>query len=146
MSLVANSVKDNDLTVVSIFVNPTQFGPGEDFDKYPRDFERDEALLRNSGVDTLFCPDAREMYPEGFATTVSVGKLHRKLCGISRPGHFDGVATVVLKLFNIVAPTVAYFGEKDYQQFLIIKNTVRDLNLSIDIRGLPIVRGRMVWH
>ena len=126
--------------VVSIFVNPTQFGPGEDYDKYPRDEERDLGQCREVGVDVVFMPAARAMYPVGYQTTVMVGELARPLCGASRPGHFDGVATVVAKLFNIVLPDVAIFGEKDYQQMLVIERMVRDLNLGAEVAGRPTVR------
>ncbi len=129
-----------DKLVVSVFVNPIQFGPSEDFERYPRDLERDKNLAREAGVDVLFAPCAQEMYPEGFQTYVEVMELSKPLCGASRPGHFRGVATVVLKLFNIVKPHVAVFGLKDYQQYLVIKRMVKDLNLGIEIVGHPIVR------
>lgn len=140
LSLVRQSVKDNDLTVVSIFVNPIQFGPGEDFNRYPRDVERDKRLLEKEGVNYLFFPSDDEMYPPGFKTFVEVAELGKKLCGKSRPGHFRGVTTVVLKLFNIVQPDRAYFGQKDAQQAIIIKKMSKDLNLSVDIVVMPIVR------
>jgi len=140
LSLVRQSVKDNDLTVVSIFVNPIQFGPGEDFERYPRDIERDKRLLEKEGVDYLFFPTSEEMYPSGFKTFVEVAELGKKLCGKSRPGHFRGVTTVVLKLFNIVQPDKAYFGQKDAQQAIIIKKMVKDLNLDVEIVVMPIVR------
>ena len=129
-----------DKLVVSVFVNPIQFGPSEDFERYPRDLERDKNLAREAGVDVLFAPCAQEMYPEGFQTYVEVMELSKPLCEASRPGHFRGVATVVLKLFNIVKPHVAVFGLKDYQQYLVIKRMVKDLNLGIEIVGHPIVR------
>lgn len=140
ISLVNQSKKDNDFTVVSIFVNPTQFGPKEDLDKYPRDFARDEKLLRESGVDMVFYPSEKIMYPDGYATFVNVERVTEPLCGAKRPGHFRGVATVVCKLFNIVLPDKAYFGLKDYQQVIVIKRMVEDLNMDVDIVGMPIVR------
>ncbi len=140
ISLVEISKKNSDITIVSIYVNPKQFLPGEDFEKYPRDIERDKKILIDSGCDILFTPDDKEMYPENFLTYVSVDKLSKILCGASRPGHFDGVTTVVLKLFNIVKPDIAVFGEKDYQQLVIIKKMVEDLNLDVKIINGPIVR------
>jgi pantoate--beta-alanine ligase len=126
--------------VVSIFVNPLQFGPREDFSRYPRDPSRDETLLEKAGVDMLFCPRDIDMYPEGFRTTVEVAALQEKLCGRSRPGHFKGVATVVLKLFNIVRPDCAFFGQKDAQQTIIIRRMAEDLNLDTKIEVLPTIR------
>jgi pantoate--beta-alanine ligase len=126
--------------VVSIFVNPSQFGPGEDFTGYPRDFERDCELLENEGVDVLFHPSVEEMYPHGAQTHVEVESLSLPLCGALRPRHFRGVATVVTKLFNIVLPHVAVFGEKDYQQLQVIRRLARDLSLGVEIIGHPIVR------
>jgi len=126
--------------VASVFVNPTQFGPGEDYDQYPRDRERDRALLEAEGCDVMFFPSAEAMYPHGFSTTVSVGDLAEKLCGRSRPGHFDGVATVVLELLNIVRPDLAVFGEKDAQQLAVIRRMVSDLNTGVEIVGGPTVR------
>lgn len=140
LSLVRESKKNNDITVVSIFVNPTQFGPNEDLDRYPRDFERDEKLLRNEGVDVIFYPDVKEMYPDNYMTYVNVERITDRLCGIKRPGHFRGVATIVCKLFNIVKPDRAYFGLKDYQQVLVIKRMVEDLNMDVEIVPMPIVR------
>jgi len=140
LSLVRECRKNADVTVVSIFVNPLQFGPKEDFKDYPRDLDRDAHLLEREGVDFLFHPEAAEMYPQGYRTMVEVAGLQDKLCGRSRPGHFKGVSTVVLKLFNIVQPDLAFFGQKDAQQALILKRMVRDLNLDVDIRVLPIVR------
>lgn len=140
LSLVRASRRENDITVVSIFVNPLQFGPAEDFNQYPRDIEGDMEKLSESGVDVLFLPDKNHMYPKGFCTTVEVSGLSDKLCGAFRPGHFRGVATVVTKLFNIVTPTRAYFGQKDYQQTLIIKRLVQDLDMNIDIVVCPTVR------
>lgn len=126
--------------VVSLFVNPAQFGPQEDFGRYPRDLERDAELARGVGVDVLYTPAAEEMYPPGYQTYVQVEELSRGLCGASRPGHFKGVATVVLKLFNQVRPHTAVFGEKDYQQLAVIKRMAADLDLPLDIVGRPIVR------
>ena len=140
MALVEQCKKENDITVVSIFVNPTQFGPNEDFDRYPRDLEGDERLLREAGVDILFYPGLNEVYPQDYATYIQVEKLDHMLCGKSRPTHFRGVATVVLKLLNMVAPRRAYFGRKDAQQAIIIKKMVWDLNLEVSIRTIPIVR------
>jgi pantoate--beta-alanine ligase len=140
LSLVKESLQKTDCSVVSIFVNPAQFGPEEDFQEYPRDLERDTALLEKLGVDFVFIPDHQEMYPEGFKTYVEVTDLQDKFEGRSRPGHFRGVCTVVLKLFEIVEPDVAYFGQKDAQQAVIVKKMVRDLNLDVDIYVLPTVR------
>ncbi len=140
LSLIDQSIKENDISVVSVFVNPYQFGPNEDFNVYPRDMERDLKLLEERGVDILFSPDSKEMYPENFSTFVEVEKLSKALCGKSRPTHFRGVCTVVLKLFNIVNPNNVYFGAKDAQQAVIIKRMKEDLNLDINIRVMPIVR------
>ncbi|MEF3255078.1 MAG: pantoate--beta-alanine ligase [Deferribacterales bacterium] len=140
LSLVDKANDENDFVVVSIFVNPTQFGPNEDLDRYPRDLKRDESLLIDRDVDLLFYPDVKTMYPEGFKTYVNVEDITEPLCGGKRPGHFRGVATVVCKLFNIVMPDKAYFGLKDYQQYLVIKTMAKDLNFDIDIIGMPIVR------
>ena len=141
LSLVRRAKKENDAVVVSIFVNPIQFGPGEDFERYPRDIERDKALLEKEGVDVLFVPDVDEMYGGGeFLTFVEVEKITEKLCGAKRPGHFRGVTTVVSKLFNIVMPDRAYFGKKDYQQLIVIRKMVEDLNFPVKIVGCPIVR------
>ena len=140
LSLVRRAREKNDIVVVSIFVNPTQFGPNEDYEKYPRDEERDRKLLIEEGVDYLFIPSVSEMYPEGYSTYVEVLGLTEGLCGAKRPGHFRGVATVVTKLLNIVQPTRAYFGEKDYQQLQVIKRLVKDLNIPVEIVGCPIVR------
>lgn len=140
LSLVKRSVSENDITVCSIFVNPLQFGPKEDLNTYPRDFEKDAKLLKESNCDFIFYPSVEEMYSDDFSTIVSVKGITDKLCGKSRPGHLDGVATVVTKLFNIVNPHKAYFGMKDYQQLLVIKKFVRDLNMDVDIIGCEIVR------
>lgn len=140
LSLMEYGRSVGDKLAVSLFVNPTQFGPGEDLDRYPRDLERDAALAREVGVDVLFTPAAEQMYPPGYQTYVTVEGVSRGLCGASRPGHFRGVATVVLKLFNIVMPHVAIFGEKDYQQLVVIRRLVADLNLPIQVVGRPIVR------
>ncbi|GAB1401085.1 pantoate--beta-alanine ligase [Aminivibrio sp.] len=140
LSLVRASRRENNRTVVSIFVNPTQFGPNEDLDRYPRDELRDMELLEKEGVDFVFAPPPEAMYLPGHSVYVEETELSRGLCGASRPGHFRGVCTVVLKLFNIVRPERAYFGEKDFQQFTIIRRMVRDLNLPVEIRPCPIVR------
>jgi pantoate--beta-alanine ligase len=140
LGLVRDARSRADRLVVSIFVNPTQFSPGEDFAAYPRDFERDGALLREAGADALFHPSVAEMHPEGSETHVEVERLSLPLCGAARPGHFRGVATVVTKLFNIVLPHVAVFGEKDYQQLQMIRRLVRDLSMGVEIVGHPIVR------
>jgi len=140
LSLIRKARKENDLVVVSIFVNPIQFGPKEDFKRYPRDLKRDMKMAEEVGADLIFYPDAKDMYPDGFKTYVNVEELSDKLCGKFRPGHFKGVATVVAKLFNIVSPDIAYFGQKDAQQAIIIKRMVKDLNIPIKIKVLPIVR------
>jgi len=140
LSLVRCAKKENDTVVVSIFVNPTQFGKGEDFDRYPRDLDRDLRLLQKEGVDIVFAPQIEDMYPEGFSTFVEETKLSQRWEGEFRPGHFKGVCTIVLKLFNIVKPDKAYFGEKDFQQLKVIQKMVKDLNLDVEIVGCPIVR------
>ncbi|MEJ5296040.1 MAG: pantoate--beta-alanine ligase, partial [Fimbriimonadales bacterium] len=140
LSLMRRAKADGGRVIVSLFVNPLQFGPQEDFERYPRDFERDRAMAESVGVDAMFVPEASEMYPPDFQTQVRVQRLSQPLCGRSRPGHFEGVATVVLKLFHIVTPDRAYFGEKDYQQLRIIQQLVRDLNLTVEIVPCPIVR------
>ncbi|WP_025270196.1 pantoate--beta-alanine ligase [Hippea sp. KM1] len=140
LSLVRRAKEDNDVVFVSIFVNPLQFAPNEDLDRYPRDIERDEALLEGEGVDFVFYPSVEDMYPDGFQTYVEVDKLTRVLEGKSRPTHFRGVTTVVAKLFNITKPHRAYFGKKDAQQLIVIKRMVKDLNMDIEIVGMPIVR------
>ncbi|MBW1674132.1 MAG: pantoate--beta-alanine ligase [Deltaproteobacteria bacterium] len=131
-----------DRLIMTIFVNPTQFGPHEDFEKYPRDTEGDLNKARSAGVDAVFMPTVEEMYPDGFQSTVTVNTITQYLCGKFRPGHFAGVTIVVAKLFNITKPHLAIFGEKDYQQLAVIKQMVRDLNMDIDIIGLPTVRER----
>jgi pantoate--beta-alanine ligase len=140
LSLVRKAKELGDKTVVSIFVNPLQFGPKEDFKEYPRDLDRDLALLEKERVEVVFVPETEEMYPSDFQTYVEVTKLTTGLCGAFRPGHFKGVTTVVLKLFNIVNPDIAIFGEKDYQQLQVIRQMVKDLNLDIEIVAHPTVR------
>ena len=140
LSLMRTCRAENDISIASIFINPIQFGPKEDLDRYPRDIDGDTEKLRSLGIDLLFMPDPSSMYPEGFSTTVSAGETAKRLCGASRPGHFDGVSTVVVKLFNIAGPDRAYFGAKDYQQTVIIKKTVKDLNIPIEIVVCPTVR------
>lgn len=140
LSLVRQAKKENNKVMVSIFVNPLQFGVNEDFQKYPRALERDCELLSREGVDIVFYPDRKEMYPASFCTTVIINNLEDKLCGKSRPGHFRGVAVVVLKLLNLVQPDIAYFGQKDFQQTVIMKRLVTDLNLDVHIKVLPTVR------
>ena len=139
-SLIEKAKKDNDGVILSIFVNPTQFTAGEDYYSYPRDIEKDKTTASDIGVDYLFLPSADEMYPEGYKTFVNVEDITEPLCGKFRLGHFKGVATVVLKLFNIVKPHRAYFGEKDYQQLLVIRRMARDLNLDIEIVNMPTIR------
>lgn len=140
LSLVNKSVQDNDLTVMSIFVNPTQFGPNEDFEKYPRDMQRDLTLAESAGVDVVFAPDVSEMYPDKYKTYVNVEDITEVLCGSSRPVHFKGVTTVVNKLFNIVEPHKAYFGQKDAQQVIVIRKMARDLNMNLEVVTCPIIR------
>jgi len=140
LSLVREARKRTDRVVVSIFVNPTQFGPNEDYQVYPRDFDRDRELLSKEAVDLIFYPSVEVMYPEGYKTYVEVKDLQDRLCGRSRPGHFRGVCTVVLKLFNIVQPEEAFFGWKDAQQVIILQKMVEDLNLPVKIVPLPLVR------
>jgi pantoate--beta-alanine ligase len=139
-SLIRQSTARCDTTVVSVFVNPTQFGPNEDLAKYPRDLERDQNLCLRLGVAILFLPEPAEIYPTGFATSIEVGPMGDALCGHFRPGHFRGVATVVTKLFNLVQPDLAFFGQKDLQQTSIIRRVVKDLNLPVDILVAPTVR------
>ncbi|HVN71992.1 MAG TPA: pantoate--beta-alanine ligase [Desulfomonilia bacterium] len=129
-----------DHLIISIFVNPTQFGPNEDLGKYPRDFDRDKRLSEGVGVECIFYPDASEMYPKGYSTYVNVEGITGKLCGIARPTHFRGVTTIVAKLFNIIEPDVSVFGEKDYQQLVVIKRMVGDLNMKVKIIAHPTVR------
>src|SRR5437660_8178001 len=140
LALVRAAKAQCDAVIVSIFVNPTQFGPNEDFSKYPRSFERDCELLQEEGADLIFAPAVEEMYPPGAVTYVTVEGLSDKLCGKSRPGHFRGVTTVVCKLFNVVEPSLAFFGQKDAAQVAIVRRMVRDLNLPVEIVVCPIVR------
>jgi len=140
MSLVKASRQANDITIMSIFVNPAQFGPKEDFEKYPRDMDADSKKADEAGVDMIFLPTVKEMYPDDYSTYVEVLGITDKLCGKSRPGHFKGVCTVVLKLFNIVCPDRAYFGQKDAQQAAVINRMVKDLNSKVMIITCPIVR------
>ena len=140
ISLIRSARKENDELVVSIFLNPTQFDNNDDFDKYPRQLNEDIEIIRNENVDVVFAPCTEEMYPEGFCTNVTQDRLSDTLCGGVRPGHFNGVATIVTKLFNIIQPCRAYFGQKDYQQSAIIKRLVADMNMEIDIRVCPTVR------
>jgi pantoate--beta-alanine ligase len=140
LSLMRRARAECDRVVVSLFVNPTQFGPGEDLARYPRDEENDKRLAAAAGVDYIFIPDEAEMYPEGYATYVDVLRISTGLCGGRRPGHFRGVATVVAKLFNLCRPAVAYFGRKDYQQAQVIKRLAEDLSFGLEIRVLPIIR------
>lgn len=142
LSLVRRARQESGVTVVSIFVNPIQFGPSEDFQGYPRDIEGDTEKLIKEEVDILFMPDMTLMYPAGFMTRIEVGEISERLCGALRPGHFSGVATVVTKLFHIVRPTRAYFGQKDFQQTVVIRRLVRDLDMGIDIVVCPTVRER----
>ena len=139
-SLIKAARKDTDCVIVSIFVNPAQFGPMEDFKKYPRDIEKDLALCEKEGVDIIFSPKEKEMYPDGYVTYVNVEKITNTLCGASRPGHFQGVSTIVAKLFNIASPDVAYFGQKDAQQAIVIKRMAEDLNMNVKIKIMPTVR------
>lgn len=139
-SLLDEGRRRGDVLVLSIFVNPTQFGPKEDLSRYPRDLDGDLAKAERAGVDVAYVPDAAAMYPPGYQTFVEVEELQKGLCGASRPGHFRGVATVVLKLFHAVQPHVALFGRKDYQQLQVLSRMVRDLDLGVDVLGLPIVR------
>lgn len=138
--LIRRATAENDLTVVSVFVNPTQFGPTEDLAAYPRDLPRDQALAQEAGAALLFHPSPANIYPEGHATSVSVAGLSTRVEGASRPGHFDGVATVVLKLLNLVQPTRIYFGEKDWQQLAVVRRMAADLFVPVEIVGVPTVR------
>lgn len=139
-SLMREGRRRGDLLVASIFVNPAQFGAGEDFESYPRDLARDAAIAAAAGVDLIFAPTAREMYPAGYQTWVDVERITLPLCGASRPGHFRGVTTVVAKLFNAVLPDLALFGRKDFQQLAVVRRMTADLNLPVEIVGMPIVR------
>ncbi len=140
VSIMKVARKQADIVVLSIFVNPIQFGPDEDFKKYPRDIQRDEEIAKSCGVDVLFYPDTKSMYPNGFSTYVNVENMTERLCGRSRPGHFRGVTTVVAKLFEIIRPDIAYFGQKDFQQALVIKKMAEDLNMDVVIKIMPTVR------
>ncbi|MCK4258571.1 MAG: pantoate--beta-alanine ligase [Halanaerobiales bacterium] len=140
LSLMEFAKKENDFVVVSVFVNPTQFDSGEDLDSYPCDLERDAKLVKEVGVDLIFAPQSGEMYPENFQTYVELTNLSQNLCGATRLGHFRGVCTVVSKLFNIVQPDQAYFGQKDAQQAIILKKMVEDLDMPIEVRVSPIIR------
>ncbi|NFH69677.1 pantoate--beta-alanine ligase [Clostridium botulinum] len=139
-SLIKRAVKENDKVVVSIFVNPTQFGPNEDYDSYPRDINKDLELCKNAGASIVFNPNPEEMYFDNNSTSIGVSSLTNVLCGLKRPGHFDGVCLVVSKFFNIITPDRAYFGQKDAQQVAVIKRMVRDLNMDIEIVPCPIIR------
>lgn len=140
LSLAKRARDENDVAIASIFVNPTQFGKGEDFEQYPRDVEGDKEKLKSIGIDYLFLPDTESMYPQGYSTYVNVDGLSEKLCGKFRPGHFRGVTTIVCKLFNLVRPSRAYFGQKDYQQTLIIKRMIEDLNFDTELIVCPTIR------
>ncbi len=142
LSLIRKAREDNDVVVVSIFVNPAQFGANEDYAEYPRDLRRDARLCKKAGVDYIFYPPVKSMYPKGYSTFVSVEGLTKNLCGRFRPGHFRGVTTVVTKLFNIVRPNTAYFGQKDAQQSIVIKRMAEDLDMDIQIEVMPTVRER----
>lgn len=140
LSLIELATANSDFVVMSIFINPAQFGEGEDYEDYPRDFDRDRKLAQDRGADLIFYPEADELYPENYRTYVTVEELSKKLCGASRPGHFRGVTTIVTKLFNIVQPDIAIFGRKDAQQAIILQRLVRDLHLQVKILTAPIVR------
>jgi len=140
MSLLRRSTEENDVTVASIFINPTQFGPGEDFNRYPKDHKGDMKKISTLNVEAVFLPGVAEMYPKGFSTFIYMGGIGNILCGASRPDHFNGVATIVTKMFNIVMPDRAYFGQKDFQQTVVIKKVVRELGLDVDIVVCPIIR------
>lgn len=140
LALIKDAKEENDIVVVSIFVNPTQFGKGEDFESYPRDLNKDAALSEKAGADAIFAPEVSEMYPIGYQTFVEVEEITENLCGASRPGHFRGVTTVVTKLFNIITPDNAYFGQKDAQQTVVIKRMVKDLNMNVNVKVCSIVR------
>ena len=140
LSLMRQARRENDAVIVSIFVNPLQFSAGEDYDRYPRRLQQDQKMAESENVDVLFVPSVAEMYPKGFNSYVDQGDLPSKLCGAFRPGHFRGVMTIVCKLFNIVNPDTAYFGQKDYQQYLILRRMTTDLNLDVKVRLMPTVR------
>jgi len=140
LTLVEEARRLASVVVVTVFVNPAQFGPNEDLDRYPRDPSGDRRKLKLAGADVMFMPDTGEIYPEGFQTFVDVTDITNDYCGASRPGHFRGVATVVMKLFNIIEPDLAVFGEKDYQQLVTIKQMVKDLNLGVQVVGMPTIR------
>ncbi|RQD77655.1 MAG: pantoate--beta-alanine ligase [Candidatus Syntrophonatronum acetioxidans] len=140
LSLIKAAREECDFVVVSIYVNPIQFGAGEDFEEYPRDLTRDAQLSQKEGVDLIFAPSDRAMYPEGYATFVDVERLTEGLCGKNRPGHFRGVTTVVTKLFNLIEPHKSYFGQKDAQQALVLKKMVKDLNMNVELKIMPTVR------
>lgn len=140
LSLMRKARKEADVVVISIFVNPAQFSPQEDFKKYPRNFREDERLAKSCGVDAIFYPEAKDIYPDDYHTYVNVEELTKALCGASRPGHFRGVTTVVAKLFNIIQPDAAYFGQKDAQQAIVIKQMVKDLDMPVKIKVLPVIR------
>ncbi|AIF50000.1 pantoate--beta-alanine ligase [Pelosinus sp. UFO1] len=140
LTLMRQAKKSCDIVVASIFVNPTQFGPTEDFAKYPRDLSGDSQQAAKAGVDVIFHPQPEEMYPAGYSSFIEINGITQKLCGLSRPGHFRGVATVVTKLFNIIQPDKAFFGQKDAQQVLVLKRMVADLNMSVTLEVVPIVR------
>ena len=140
LTLMRRAKQCCDIVVVSIFVNPTQFGPNEDFAKYPRDLAGDSEAAASAGVEVIFHPQAKDMYPEGYSSFVDIEGITEKLCGLSRPGHFRGVATVVNKLFNIVQPNKAFFGQKDAQQVLVLARMVADFNMSVELEIVPIVR------
>ena len=139
-SLIKKAVEDNDKVMVSVFVNPIQFGPNEDLETYPRDFDADLKMIKSLGADMVFHPEPSDMYASDFSTTVSVAGVSENLCGAKRPGHFNGVCTVVTKLFNISEADRAYFGQKDAQQLAVVRRMVRDLNVNIEIVGCPIIR------
>lgn len=140
LCLMRSAKKSSDKVITTLFVNPTQFGPNEDLDAYPRDFDKDKSCAEKEGVDVLFVPDVDQMYGANYQTTINVRELSQGLCGADRPGHFDGVATVVTKLFNAAKPHVAVFGQKDFQQLALIRQMVLDLNYDVEIIGHPIVR------
>ncbi|MGN7476452.1 pantoate--beta-alanine ligase [Solibacillus silvestris] len=140
LTLASNARKENDVVIMSIFVNPTQFGPNEDFESYPRDLARDTELAASAGVDYIFAPSVEEIYPQDGGIYIRAGRQAQILCGASRPGHFDGVLQIVAKLFNLVQPDSAYFGQKDAQQVAIIQTLVRDYNFPVELRIIPVVR------